>query len=138
MATLFRTGRTSSGSDVTRRQLSSVYTGGSSSVVHAPSLANATSTSARWGSTRNSTATAASPATSHRAPPRATGRRSARTPLPSDDARGPRPSSRRRSSTAAIALTASTVVSTYAIPSSPLRREATICVLSTRSPPPNT
>ena len=49
-----------------------------------------------------------------------------------------RPSSRRSSSRASTAVTASTVVSTYASPIAPLSLETRICVASTRAPPPNT
>ena len=67
MTTLFLTGSQSCRSVASRAKFSSVYAGGSTCVVHAPSLAKETSTTIRCGRMRKITATTASAGASVRA-----------------------------------------------------------------------
>ena len=110
MPTLLVIGRQSSGSLTSLRKLSSVYSGGTIWVVHAPSRANETRTTIACGRTRNVTTTSAAMGAIARAAGERTATRVA-LPFPASAYR------RRRSSplsatSAPTAASASTVVST--------------------------
>ena len=133
MERLLRTGSQSCGSCARRVKFSSVYCGGSTCVVHVPSRAKATSTIIACGRMSTNTNAAAMNGASVAIGPRSEIRVLLPFPVSAYERRR---SNQRSRSSAAIAVMASTVVSTYAIPIAPLSFEATTCVESTRSPPP--